>query len=878
MKLYKLFSFLPLIISLVLMTTVWTGCSDDDDEMAQTAGSGYVQFRVMKEASAGKTATRVIMDKLEKLSDAKKVKVVLQYGASTIEQTLKLNAFNTENAEFGLRSEKLELLAGSYKLIGYYLYDKLDEVIFADAPDNYTFSVVTDGMQVQNLYADAVPRGMASFKLMKHFVPTRAGESAAYPFANIKAIDIYVKNLFTQEVTAIKKVRVKYVENLKDAYATCDTVAWLKAGSYQISAYTTYSDKKATKSLETNAAVPTSKTFVVTDNQLTEEVEVPVQMSETAAYLKDYEALKAIWEALDGPNWRYYGEANPMGCNWNFDKQPDMWGYQPGVQLLENGRVASVVISGFGAKGQVPDAIGQLTELRILNLGAHDELIGGHLFEKVGASLTDEQRKAIRMDYDEKFLNRDVRSGFSDILVDAINDNPSFRPVKKDNRIQTKDVQFGVMTNQITGISKALMRCTQLENFFIANSPIGADGNFFVEVNEDSPFYEERTDWSWKNFKMLTDMEIYNCSKLASLPMDMLTQLPELQMLNVACNRSISDETLLQNWIDFIGGNSGSKIQVLYLGYNNLTSIPVTEELQRMEKLSFLDLTNNQLTKVYPFGKKINLSKLYLDHNKLTSIPHDEEGYFFGYYDTELFSCTNNKLTELPDIFNAKSKYVIKAIDFSYNEISKLENGDAFRGVNSAELTLAYNKLNRFPYPIFKAGSPISNLNLAGNGMTVFKEKDMMGPNSHLLVSLDLQFNNLKEIPARDFLPENVPYLYGIDLSYNQFSKFPYAPLNCNLNIFGIRHQRDDKGNRTLREWPQELYKHPTLVRFFIGSNDLRKIEDTISPNIRVFEIKDNPNISIDLSPVCSYIQAGYYLLIYDPTQTIMGCDILDLE
>ena len=43
---------------------------------------------------------------------------------------------------------------------------------------------------------------------------------------------------------------------------------------------------------------------------------------------------------------------------------------------------------------------------------------------------------------------------------------------------------------------------------------------------------------------------------------------------------------------------------------------------------------------------------------------------------TELFSCTNNKLTELPDIFNAKSKYVIKAIDFSYNEISKLENGD----------------------------------------------------------------------------------------------------------------------------------------------------------------------------------------------------------
>jgi putative leucine rich repeat-containing domain protein len=55
----------------------------------------------------------------------------------------------------------------------------------------------------------------------------------------------------------------------------------------------------------------------------------------------------------------------------------------------------------------------------------------------------------------------------------------------------------------------------------------------------------------------------------------------------------------------------------------------------------------------------------------------------------------------------------------------------------------------------------------------------------------------------------------------------------------------------------------------------LRKIEDTISPYIRIFEIKDNPNISIDLTTVCPYIQAGQYQLIYDKTQNIQGCDIL---
>ena len=89
------------------------------------------------------------------------------------------------------------------------------------------------------------------------------------------------------------------------------------------------------------------------------------------------------------------------------------------------------------------------------------------------------------------------------------------------------------------------------------------------------------------------------------------------------------------------------------------------------------------------------------------------------------------------------------------------------------------------------------------------------------------------------------------------------------LVVFGIRHQRDDNGNRTLREWPTGLYKNPSLKAFYIGSNDLRKIDDTISPTILMFEIKDNPNISIDISDVCPYIKAGRYTLVYDKSQDI---------
>ena len=571
MNINKLLHFIPFVIGLLLMTTAFTGCSDDDDEWQQTA-FGYVQFKIYKSASAAMGAETRGTDMLEKLNEAKKIKVVLLYDGSTIEQTLMLNSYSSDNAEFGLRSDKLELLAGNYQLIGYYLYDKLDKRIYAGTPVDYTFKVVAGGLQVQNLYTDAVARGMVNFKLIKHGLPKAEAASRAgsgyedYPFSNIKGINIIVKNLFTQELDTIKKVSVKYVENLKDGYAECDTTAWLKAGSYQISAYETYADKRCEsgKLLEV-AKVPTSETFFVKDNQVTEAV-VPIQLSATAEYIKDYMALKAIWEALDGPHWKYYGEAAPMGCNWNFDKEIDMWGDQPGVQLLDNGRVASLVISGFGAKGVVPDAIGQLTELRILNLGAHDELVGGHLFEGVGATMTPEQRKKIRMDYEQKFLYKDIRENLSQILIDGINANPNFQPIKKSNRIDKKDVQFGNLTNQITGISKALMRCTQLENFFIANSPIVVDN--FCESLVDGPestyrqaYEEEEADWSWNNFTMLTDMEIYNCKELTSLPMNMLTELPELQMLNAACNQNITGDKLLENWNTFIDGKSGKRFR-----------------------------------------------------------------------------------------------------------------------------------------------------------------------------------------------------------------------------------------------------------------------------------------------------------------------------
>ena len=887
----------PFVALVVAVCTIvgFVGCTERDDELS-AASYGYVQFRLFKnDTTPKKNATRAD-NPLEYLSDACKVGVSLERpDGSVIEQTLVLRSYDDENAAYGMRSDKLQLLVGEYTVTGYTLYDYKDYGFKIEDRLSLPFTIMENGLVYRDLSVDVVPRGKASFRLVKpkEFTkPTRSEAAGTYPFSDIQAVSFTLGRILSggaYEPVEVKNVPVSLEDDFHDyaidgsefnAQTTSfivDTIVWLKAGEYKIMNYTTYSDKKAKKELET-AVVKDAESFFIHDNELNDSIDITIQLQETAEYIKDYKALKNIWEALDGPNWSYYGEAEVPGCNWDFNKDLDLWGQQPGVSIGANGRVEALSLAGMGARGYVPDAIGQLTELAVLSLGTHDELLGGHLFEDANGNMSAEQKHAIRMHYHDKFLARDARERLSDILQEQINRDGKQPAIRPNSRIDLKDVQFGNETNQIKGISRAMMRLTKLQQFYIANSPITAD-SFFVDVKEDSPFYEDKDDWSWGDMESLTDVEIYNCAKLDSLPMEMLAGLPELQSLNIACNSGISAEQLKKDWISIIEGESGGDLQLLYMGYNKLKEFPEHKHLSKMVKLGLLDCTNNQIEKLYPFGKNVNLVKVYLDNNKITEIPGelDADGYkyFFGYYDVELFSCTNNLLTEVPDVFNAKSVNVMASVDFSYNQIVGFENDTLHHGINAATISLSYNRLEEMPAVLFKTGSPMTTLVLSGNGMKRIPEGSMTGKYSHYLQTLDLSYNKLTDLP-KDLWSNNIPYLYGIDLSDNCFEEFPYEPLDgAYLTTFGLRRQRDEQGNRILTTWPTGLYTCPSLVAFYIGSNDLRKIEDTMSPYLRYFEIKDNPNISIDLSSVCDYYRLGYNLLIYDKTQDIRGCDFL---
>lgn len=882
--------YIYILTMLIACTFGLISCSENDDLL--TGQYGYVQFKLYKTATDSKlraSETRAV-DRLDYLSDAHKIKVLLKYGNTTISQTMVLNSYNAENAEYGLRSDKLRLLAGNYTFTGYTLYDKFDEVLLTRSVSGTDIEVVADGMSVQEVYTDVVERGLVSFKLVKHWgekekTATRAAnESKEYPFSSIKCADITVQNTFTKEITTIKKVRVNYVEDFADdaepgknreiSYALCDTVVWLRAGEYCVKECVTYSDKKGQQKLATEYNT-TSKTFYLYDNRLSEDVEVPVNLSETAEYIKDYIALKEIWEALDGENWSYAGDVEAQGANWNFNKDVDLWGEQPGVGLNSEGRIESISLEGFGPKGVVPDAIGQLTELKILYLASHSDLLGGHLFGRYNPDMTEAEKMSLRMDYANKVLVKDFRLGLSDMWQKTIEVDEAQKPLKK--AVSLSGIHFGDMTNGLVGVSKAVMRCTQLEQFFIANSPIETK-SFFREIGENSPYYERRDTLTWGNMKNLFDIEIFNCPHLTALPMEMLAHLPELQMLNVSACKGISGAQLKADWETFINGKSGEKIQVIYMGYNNLEEFPVENELKKMVKLGMIDFTNNKIHTLHPFGKSINLAQVYLDYNRITDIPVSEDGYFCGYTQLESFSASHNEMTEFPDIFNANSAYVFQSVNFSYNKIAGFENGNRFKGINATQVNLSDNHLKTFPSVLFKTGSPMTYLVLAGNGMEKIPAGSLKGSNAWQLEALDLSYNYLSSLPD-DFYSTTLPYLAGLDLSFNSFSEFPIKPLdNSRLQRYFVRYQRDKDGNRILKEWPTGISKCPSMNFLCLGGNDLRKIDDTISPNIFYFEIADNPNISIDLSAVCEYIRYGYYMLVYDVTQDIRGCDALNLE
>lgn len=855
------------------------------EEVVLDDGYGYAQFKLYKKASYDAEGTKAIVPQLEWLSEAYKVKVTLVYGNMTVIQTLKLSGGEGENAEWGLRSEKLKLVAGDYQLITFMLYDAEDNELYSSGPEgDGKFTVGNGGLTIHDITVNVTPRGKVQFTLRKdwsQFDQDAEGTRAAnrqYTFDEIRKVNITVKETSRGTQTTLRDLPCKFDlhyfedDDKEDGYKTssilCDTLLWLPAGNYIVTRYETYDESKTLLETKNN---PQESPFVVKDNQTTK-ANIGITLYRADDYIQDYMVLKAIWEGLDGENWYYVGEEFAEGSNWDFNKDVDLWGDQPGVKLHPNGRVAFIDISSFGVKGALSPEIGKLTDLVELYIGTHNDTNFTYYDPTLDHTKSVAERSRNRMKNHGEWL-RSIHTPIqmSEPCARALAENGISVPemglyekMQEGEVIDRKsgsqksfalmDTSHGTICNGLTSIPEEIGNCTKLEYLYVANSTI-----------ESFPS-------SLENLTALTDFELYNCPNLVEFPLG-IAQLPTLKSVNISNNAQWSAEEIYAGLDALANGASKESIEILYCRQNNLEELPAS--FKNMKKLGLLDLAYNKISKVHPLGKDISFVQLYLDFNQISELPRDEEGYFCGYDDVENFSVNFNRLTKVPNIFDANSIFTMASVSFGGNQIDGFEDGENYKGIRVETFTLSQNRLTAYPIELARSNSMVNYIILRANHITEVPEGSFTYRNSVDMTSLDLSYNNISKLP-KDMHAGNMPYLYGVDVSFNSFSEFPYEPLDSSgLTVLAVRSQRDEEGDRCLSEWPQNIGSHRGLRGLYLGSNDLGLIEDTISTLIYYLDISDNPNIIFDASDVCYAWSVGAYILIYDRTQNILNCNAM---
>lgn len=845
-----------LILALLSSVLLFTGCTDEAEPVSEP-GYGYVQFHLFKKGSYTKAG-----DKLEYLRDAAKIRVTLRsQDNDIITPVAVVEAVDKNLSEWGLQTAKIRLIAGKYTMTAYEIYDGLDNSVLVGAPsETVVLDVKANGIVSEDIALNVVDRGWAKFRLVKdlsEIVGTKAGKDGAdeHPFYGIQSVDLTVKNKNTGEITEITNIEVthKFVDGEKAAdpdyisgICVSDTLVALKGGTYTVTKFRTYFDYFR-KVYETSTNVAENE-FVVKDNQETD-ADVPVTLHTTSGHVQDALALREIWEALDGPNWR---------IKWEFNCDVDAWTANTGVQILGNGRVASLDLTGTGAKGAMPAAIAKLTELRKLTLGTigYNAAAGGTTVT-TGRKLTYFTPEDHEADRRLTIGTRDPRSRFSKELQQSfeIAGDPVKPGVKSLSERMPVMYKPEVNATDIVSLPDEINQLKNLEHITIAFSPIKT---FPADMS---------------GLTALTDVEIFACTELTEFPKGLAT-CPKLTSLTYSFNVNTAVSSMEEGISAINNGPASKTIQLLYFPNQRIDNMP---DLSNIPRLSVLVIQGCGLKSfTAPFSKDQFFVQFMASDNELTSLPRDEKGNFLAYNaETEEVNFSGNKFTELPDIFDAKSAYQVGTVDFSKNQIASVEHGDAYRGIKAATFDISYNKLKELPVQLFgTSSSSISYLKIDGNGMEKISKEAIEGKYTYRTTTISMAYNKLKSLPD-EFDSLTFPYLSGIDMSYNRFDYFPYTAVNNQyLSVFIFRHQRDADGDRCMRTWPAGIGQALAGLRaLYLGSNDIRVVTDQLSYMIYNLDIQDNPNISIDVSAVCSYIKSGWFNLMYSPGQDIRGCD-----
>ena len=241
-----------------MASALFSGCAMDELEDNRDTEYGYVQFKLYKDASYS-PGTKALTSVLDNLSDASKIEVTMESSeGQDLIQTLTLSAADKDLAEYGMRSSKLRVLAGNYRVLSYRLFDGTDDELYhGSAGANTDFTVVPGGLTVHDLTANAVEKGFVRFRIIKDlsgFNPpgTRASSRTEYTFDKIDSVYIEVRATGGSAQTEFFGLKVDYAQHFASediegnpvegndkepgyitSSAMCDSLIRINGGTYQ---------------------------------------------------------------------------------------------------------------------------------------------------------------------------------------------------------------------------------------------------------------------------------------------------------------------------------------------------------------------------------------------------------------------------------------------------------------------------------------------------------------------------------------------------------------------------------------------------------------------------------------------------------------------
>ena len=293
----------------------------------------------------------------------------------------------------------------------------------------------------------------------------------------------------------------------------------------------------------------------------------------------DREALVALYNATDGPNW----EEN---TNWMTDKDLSTW-YGVGVV---NGRVTYLNLYDNNLLGTIPKELAQLTNLRELHLSTN------HLMGPVPSELG-------------QLTNLDALS---------LDGNDLSGPVPPELGQLTNLLELRLQRNKLTEtIPPKLGQLTNLGyldlSFNKLNGPIPTELGQLTNLeylNLSVNSFDDQIPSQMGKLARLKSLKFWVSGLIGEIPRE-LGQLAALETLDLSWNNDLTGP---------IPRELGqlSNLKVLELDVNDLTG-PIPAELGRLTNLETLDLGHNDLTGEIPseLGRLNSLTEMRLNENDL---------------------------------------------------------------------------------------------------------------------------------------------------------------------------------------------------------------------------------------------------------------------